>query len=188
MSPQEFFDTYKDWAIETMARSGVPASISLAQAAIESGYGESRLAKTANNFFGIKVSALWFGPYVLASDDKPNEKFRKYNTVYDSFIDHADFLKLNSRYYSLFDSTDYIKWANGLQQAGYATSPTYASSLINTIEKYGLDQYDKQGDIQMGSITNTVIRNRFTLYKFILIGVLIIALWLVFKQIVKSKK
>lgn len=184
MSPQEFFDKYKDWSILTQARSGVPASITLAQAALESGWGESKLAKTANNFFGIKVSSRWFGDYVLADDDEPNEKFRKYDTVYDSFIDHADFLMTNSRYNSLFDNTDYKQWAKGLQSAGYATSPTYANNLIDIIEKYGLAKYDLEGDIQMQSIPNTIIRNRRKIYFVtIIMVVLLILLWIVGKKI-----
>lgn len=189
MSPQTFFDKYGNWAVESQSKSGVPASITLAQAAIESGWGESRLARTANNFFGLKTPGLpfWTGGYVLANDDKPNEKFRKYDTVYDSFIDHADFLKLNNRYDSLFDSTDYRKWAKGLQAAGYASSNTYASSLINTIEEYGLQKYDTQGDEQMKGFSNTVIRNRYMLYKLIIVIILLIALFLVTKKIMKTK-
>lgn len=184
MSPQEFFDKYKDWAIETMAKSGVPASITLAQAAIESGWGESRLAKIANNFFGIKLHS-WIGDYVLANDDKPNEKFRKYKTAYDSFIDHADFLMTNKRYDSLFDSTDYKKWAEELQKAGYATAQTYANSLISTIEKYGLDKYDKQGDVEMKSVPNTIIRNRRKIYLVLAIAVVVAMMFIVWKKFIK---
>lgn len=172
MSPEEFFSKYKDWAILSQSRSGVPASITLAQAALESGWGESRLAKIANNFFGIKLHS-WMGDYVLASDDAPDEKFRKYNSVYDSFIDHADFLVDNSRYNSLFENTDYRQWANGLQKAGYATDKNYANSLIGIIEKYGLDKYDREGDIQMQSIPNTIIRNRRKIYLGIAIVVIL---------------
>lgn len=184
MSPQEFFDKYKDWAIETQAKSGVPASITLAQAALESGWGESRLAKIANNFFGIKVHS-WLGEYVLANDDKPNEKFRKYKTVYDSFIDHADFLMTNKRYDSLFDSTDYKKWAYGLDKAGYATIGTYGESLIGLVEKYGLDKYDKQGNIEMKSVTNTVIRNRRKIYLVLAIAVVLGMMFIIWKKFIK---
>ena len=187
MNPNTFFDLYKDWAIETQAKSGVPASITLAQAALESGYGESTLAKTANNFFGIKVSSGWFGDYVLANDDKPNEKFRKYKTVYDSFIDHADFLVDNSRYNSLFENTNYVDWANGLSEAGYASDPNYASKLIGIIQQYGLERYDREGDEQMKGLTNTIIRNRKRIYTItIIIAVLLIALWFVGKKVFKK--
>jgi len=186
VNPKEFFDKYSEWAILSQSRSGVPASIILAQAALESGYGTSKLAITANNYFGIKVSPLWFGDFVLANDDKPNEKFRKYNTVYDSFIDHADFLMENSRYDSLFNNTDYIQWANGLQKSGYATDNAYASKLISTIEQFGLAKYDKEGDIQMKGLSNTIIRNRRKIYTItIIMVVLLIALWFVGKKIVK---
>lgn len=184
-----FFDTYKDWAVTTQAKSGVPASITLAQAALESGWGTSRLATTANNFFGIKVGPVWqwSGPYVLANDDKPNEKFRKYKTVYDSFIDHADFLMVNNLYNSLFDTTDYKQWAVGLQKAGYATDKTYASQLIGLIEKYGLAKYDAEGDIQMQTLGNTLIRNRRKLYVItFLVVILLVALWFVGKRLTKN--
>lgn len=188
MPRKDFFDKYAEWAILTQARSGVPSSITLAQAALESGYGESRLARIANNLFGIKHHG-WYGEYVLADDDAPNEKFRKYNTVYDSFIDHADFLRDNKRYNSCFDNTDYSNWARCLKQAGYATDPQYAEKLINIIEQYGLDRYDEQGNEQMGEFTNTVIRNR---KQIIIIGsvvlVLLIVLWIAFKKILQTTK
>ena len=188
MTRQEFFDTYNDWAIESMAKSGVPASVTLAQGVLESDNGNSRLAREANNLFGIKKPGCpkWYGEVILANDDKPNEEFRKYKTVYDSFIDHAEFLICNPRYDSLFENTDYKQWAYGLQEAGYATSNTYASDLINIIEKNGLEKYDKEGDIQMQTLPNTLIRNRKKLYVITaIIVVLLIALWFVGKKIFK---
>lgn len=188
MTRDQFFDTYAEWAVLSQARSGVPSSITLAQGAIESDNGDSRLAKIANNLFGIKHHG-WYGEYVLADDDAPNEKFRKYNSVYDSFIDHADFLRDNKRYNSCFDNTNYRDWAYCLKSAGYATDPNYATKLINIIEQYGLDKYDEQGNEQMGEFTNTVIRNR---KQIVIIGsvvlVLLIVLWIVFKQIIKTTK
>lgn len=163
MSPKEFFDKYGNWAVGSMARSGIPASIILAQAALESNYGESKLAKIANNFFGVKHHG-WYGPYVLADDDEPNEKFRKYETAYDSFIDHSDFIMDQPRYNSLFENTDYKSWAYGLKQAGYATDPKYAEKLIKIIEDNNLVIYDREGDIQMKTLPNTIIRNRRRLY------------------------
>jgi len=188
MTRQEFFDKYKDWAIESQAKSGVPASITLAQGVLESDSGNSRLAREGNNFFGIKVGPIWqwTGDYILANDDKPNEKFRKYKTPYDSFIDHADFLMVNPRYDSLFDNTDYVQWANGLQKAGYATDKSYANLLIGIIEKDGLNKYDKEGDIQMQTLPNTIIRNRRKLYiiTFVIV-ILLVALWFVGKKFIK---
>lgn len=188
MTRQEFFDTYKDWAILTMARSGIPASVTLAQGVLESDNGNSRLAREANNFFGIKVGPAWqwSGPYILANDDKPDEKFRKYKTPYDSFIDHANFLVVNNNYNDCFKDTNYKNWANCLKKSGYATSATYATDLINIIEKNNLQQYDIEGDIQMQTLPNTIIRNRKKLTIItIAIVILLVALYFVGKKIFK---
>lgn len=189
MSPIDFFSLYKDWAIETQSKSGVPASITLAQAAIESAYGESSLTKKANNFFGIKTAGypLWFGEHVLAFDVLPDQKFRKYATPYDSFIDHADFLKLNKRYRSLFENTNYRDWANGLQTAGYAEATNYSQSLINIIENYSLDQYDVIGNEEMKSVTNTIIRNKYNIYRIIGAILILVALFFVGRKVFKVK-
>jgi LysM repeat protein len=140
---QEYIERYKDWAIEEMARSGIPASIKLAQGMLESNNGNSTLAVKANNHFGIKCHD-WKGKRLRHDDDKKNECFRKYKTVRDSYIDHTNFLMNGPRYSYLFtlDQTDYKGWARGLKKAGYATSPTYASALIRIIEENELDRYD----------------------------------------------
>ena len=138
-----YIDTYKDWAIEQMRLYRIPASITLAQGLLESNAGRSTLATEANNHFGIKCGGSWTGPYVLRNDDAPNEKFRKYRNAHDSFVDHSKFLQ-GKRYQRLFQLsvTDYKGWARGLKAAGYATSPTYAESLIRLIEMYNLSQFD----------------------------------------------
>lgn len=139
----DYIEKYRDMAQDQMHRHKIPASITLAQGLLESGAGRSDLAIRANNHFGIKVGMGWTGPYVVKSDDNPNDKFRKYNSVEESFEDHAQFL-MKPRYASLFQlsPTDYKGWAHGLKQCGYATSPTYAQQLITIIENYGLHQYD----------------------------------------------
>jgi LysM repeat protein len=126
-----------------MQKYRIPASITLAQGLLESGAGRSTLATKANNHFGIKVSGNWTGPYVLKTDDAPNEKFRKYRNARESYEDHSKFLQ-GKRYQGLFrlKITDYKGWARGLKAAGYATSPTYADALIRIIEMYNLDQFD----------------------------------------------
>lgn len=136
---------YKNVAVMQMYKYKIPASITLAQGILESGAGQSSLTRRSNNHFGIKCHRGWTGPYVLANDDKPNEKFRKYAHAADSYEDHSKFLVNNARYRSLFDLelTDYQGWAYGLKKAGYATSPTYAMALINIIERYGLYEYDQ---------------------------------------------
>ncbi len=129
----------------------MPASVTLAQAHIESEDGKSSLAKDGNNYFGIKAYANPRNfPIVYHSDDLPNEPFRSYKTVAESFADHAYFLKVEQpRYASLFDSHDYNSWADGLHEAGYATAPGYAESIKNTINEYGLAKYDKWGANKM---------------------------------------
>jgi uncharacterized FlgJ-related protein len=132
-------------AMEQQQKYKIPASITLAQGLLESGAGRSRLAREANNHFGIKTPGGWTGPYILVNDDLPNEKFRKYKSVRDSYEDHSLFL-LKPRYKILFtySITDYKAWAKGLKKCGYATSPTYAESLIRIIEMYSLHQFDKR--------------------------------------------
>ncbi len=138
-----YIDQYKDWAIEQMQQYGIPASITLAQGLLESNAGRSTLATRANNHFGIKVGSNWAGPYVIQSDDRPDDRFRKYNSARESYIDHSKFLQ-QRRYQGLYrlGRTDYKGWAKGLKAAGYATSPTYAESLIRVIEMYSLYQFD----------------------------------------------
>ena len=132
-TPQEkYIAKYSAIAVNEMYRSGVPASITLAQGIIESGSGLSKLALDGNNHFGIKCHNNWSGKTIFADDDRKNECFRSYPTAEDSFRDHSDFLRYRDRYKFLFDyeTTDYKSWAYGLKQAGYATSPTYAHKLI----------------------------------------------------------
>lgn len=138
-----YIDKYKDMAMEQQQKYKIPASITLAQGLLESGAGRSRLATEANNHFGIKTPGGWTGPYILVDDDRPKERFRKYRSVRDSYEDHSLFL-LKPRYKRLFTYriTDYKAWARGLKACGYATSPTYAQSLIRIIEMYSLHQFD----------------------------------------------
>lgn len=143
MTPEQYIGKYAEMAVKEMKRSGVPASITLSQGMLESGNGNSYLAKDGNNHFGIKCHK-WEGEKIYADDDAKGECFRKYKSVEESYKDHSEFLRQNSRYHFLFDLeiTDYKGWAKGLKQAGYATSPTYADNLIRLIEKYELNDYD----------------------------------------------
>ena len=127
-----------------MQEYGIPASITLAQACLESGNGTGRLAREANNHFGIKCHSDWKGQTIRHTDDAKNECFRKYKNPEDSFKDHADFLRYWGRYAFLFELPpyDYKGWAQGLKKAGYATNPQYAELLIKIIEDYKLYQYD----------------------------------------------
>ena len=144
-TPQEkYIDTYSQVAVEEMLRSGVPASITLAQGLLESGSGQSRLATEGNNHFGIKCHKGWTGRSMKHDDDARNECFRVYDSPEQSFRDHSDFLRYRDRYKFLFDleRTDYQGWAYGLKQAGYATDPKYAGKLIKYIEDYNLSRFD----------------------------------------------
>lgn len=140
----QYIEKYSTLAIRQQSKHGVPASIILAQGLLESGAGFGTLAVTANNHFGIKCSN-WTGEKVYKDDDAKNECFRKYNTVEESYEDHSQFLKNRPRYASLFtlSASDYKGWAHGLKAAGYATDPNYAYKLIQLIENYDLQQYDK---------------------------------------------
>lgn len=143
-SAQAYIEKYSDLAVEEMYRSGIPASITLAQGMLESGNGRSRLAVEGNNHFGIKCHRDWTGERIYADDDAKGECFRKYPQALDSYKDHSDFLRFKERYAFLFDYelTDYKSWAYGLKKAGYATDPSYAQKLIATIETYGLSRFD----------------------------------------------
>ena len=141
---QAYIDQYKDLAIEQMLKYNIPASITLSQGLLESGAGRSWLTKSSNNHFGITCHG-WTGRRVFHDDDERGECFRAYDNPRQSFEDHSRFLATQSRYARLFNysRTDYKSWARGLKQCGYATNPQYASKLIQIIELYNLNQYDK---------------------------------------------
>lgn len=173
ITPNQYIATYAPIAIKEMKRTGIPASITLAQGMLESNNGNSKLAKKANNHFGIKCHSDWKGPSVRHDDDKRKECFRKYSSANESFRDHSDFLVEGSRYAFLFNykPTDYVSWAKGLKKAGYATDRKYAERLINIIEKYELYQYDsgrrndkkeKRKQKPVESITRDVFINNMT--------------------------
>ena len=164
LTPVIFFRTYSKFAQASQIEGGVPASISLAQAALESSWGGSGLSSQGNNFFGIKDSATdeWYGQHVDMDTTEYNPAgqaytikagFRKYASPQGSFDDHVFFLQKNKRYKSLFKlpATDYKGWANGLEAAGYATDPNYAEKLISMVEKYGLAMYDRQAELKKKS-------------------------------------
>lgn len=147
----DYISKHRDLAVSEMHRSGIPASITLAQALHESNYGTSDLAVKANNHFGIKCKKYWNGKTYLHKDDDLDRSgnlihscFRSYNSTSDSYIDHTEFLSNSSNYIKLFEysKTDYLNWAHGLKKSGYATDPDYAIKLIKKIEKYDLSKYD----------------------------------------------
>lgn len=142
---KRFINKYKNIAIEEMIRTGIPASVRLAQGILESGNGKSELAVNANNHFGIKCHD-WTGKTYTMDDDAEDECFRKYRNPEESWMDHSAFLTLRPRYAGLFKlkTTDYKGWAKGLKAAGYATNPRYADLLIKIIEDEKLYQYDRK--------------------------------------------
>ena len=144
VSVEEYIAAYKDIAILEMKRSGIPASVTLAQGILETENGNSELVKKSNNHFGIKCKDTWTGASVFHDDDAAGECFRKYEKAEDSYKDHSDFLRSSSRYAFLFelDPSDYKGWAYGLKRAGYATNPHYPDILIKNIEDNNLQQYD----------------------------------------------
>ena len=155
-----YIQRFNDIAIKEMIRTGVPASITLAQGILESQSGESDLVKRSNNHFGIKCKPEWTGPRVFHNDDEKGECFRVYPTAEDSYKDHSDFLRTRSHYDFLFklDPTNYEAWAKGLKKAGYATEKGYPQKLIKLINEYQLDQYTKTTlSTTANNVTNTAI-------------------------------
>ena len=144
---EEYIERYKHIAIDHMERYGIPASITMAQGILESDSGNSNLARRSNNHFGIKCKKDWKGERVYHTDDAPDECFRKYDSVEESYEDHANFLDQSPRYDSLFaySTTDYRSWARGLKAAGYATAPDYAQRLTKIIEDNNLYLLDQEG-------------------------------------------
>ena len=156
---EEYIETYKDIAMKEMKNHKIPASITLAQGIIESGAGNSALAREAKNHFGIKCHKGWTGKTYTMDDDEKDECFRKYKKAEDSYRDHSEFLTSRPRYADLFklDIMDYEGWAKGLKAAGYATSPTYATALINRIRMNKLYLYDQ---LAMGLISEKELKKR----------------------------
>jgi flagellum-specific peptidoglycan hydrolase FlgJ len=139
----QYIAAYQKIAIQEMDKYGIPASITMAQAILESNSGNSELARNANNHFGIKSTRDWAGNTYYKQTNEENSIFRKYANTAESFTDHSKFLT-HPRYSELFRlrRTDYKGWAYGLKRAGYATNPKYPELLINLIEKYELWKLD----------------------------------------------
>ena len=159
ITKQEYVDTWSRVAMENMIAHKIPASITLAQGILESGSGNSDLARLANNHFGIKCHD-WKGATMYKDDDAKNECFRKYSNADQSFADHSDFLTKRQRYASLFtlEITDYKGWAKGLKAAGYATNPKYPDLLIDLVESLGLYEFDKLALNSPNKSTNVLVK------------------------------
>ena len=138
-------------AVQEMHKSGIPASVTLAQCILETNWGQSDLSYLANNYFGIKCKDYWVGPtYYKVDDDKDmsgqlvKSCFRQYDSMESSFRDHSNFLLISPNYKSLFDlgSQNYKGWCEGLKKCGYATDPYYDAKLIQIIETFNLSRFD----------------------------------------------
>ena len=168
-----YIENYKSVAKDNMIRTGIPASITLGQAILESGAGTGPLSVQANNHFGIKCHKEWTGPSIKYTDDAEDECFRKYNQPSESFKDHSYFLTSRPRYAELFDfqKDDYKSWAYGLKAAGYATDSKYPDKLIGLIEKYQLGRFDAEvlGKEYVPVIVNKPIAYTDDVQKYIVI-------------------
>lgn len=151
LTPEEYIYRWRSTAVDNMEVYGIPASITMAQAILESGFGNGYLARVANNHFCIKCKKSWTGRTITHADDRPDDCFRVYDTAEESFADHADFLCSGKRYEFLFayDITDYESWAKGLKKAGYATAEDYAERLISVVERYNLSLLDQKNGIAL---------------------------------------
>ena len=173
---EEYIDTYKDIAVRKMYEYKIPASITLAQGILESGSGNSELARKANNHFGIKCHKEWNGKTFIMDDDEKDECFRKYKSAEDSYRDHSLFLTERERYSDLFTLkiTDYKAWAYGLKKAGYATNPKYPQLLIKIIEENNLYAYDSKklgkASRKKNKIPEEVLDNSTVLEKQVIIN------------------
>ena len=141
---EDYIEYYNKIAMDEMRQYKIPASITMAQGILESGYGETTLARKANNHFGIKCHKDWKGKKIYHDDDEENECFRSYRNPVKSYKDHSLFLVNRDRYRFLFDinKKDYKAWAEGLKKAGYATDPEYSKKLISLIERFSLSKLD----------------------------------------------
>ena len=173
MDTLTFISQNEGSAIREAIRSGIPASIIMAQAILESDSGNSPLATQAKNLFGVKCHSDWSGATFYQSDDLPNECFRKYDSVKDSFRDHTKFLQDNSRYNSLFNlaSDDWQGWADGLKKAGYATAANYSNALKSLISSLHLTFLDSK--VKVHKIVRVLI---FPVIMLILIIITLIVL------------
>ncbi|MFM8959320.1 MAG: glycoside hydrolase family 73 protein [Bacteroidota bacterium] len=146
-----YIERYGDLARQHMVLHRIPASITMAQALLESAAGTSPLAIEANNHFGIKCGKGWVGDSIHVDDDRPQDCFRKYAHPDSSYADRVAFLA-RPRYRFLFDSlssTDYKAWAYGLKRAGYATDTLYPLRLISLIERLNLQSLDQLSQEQI---------------------------------------
>lgn len=148
---RQFIEKVGRMAQEDMGRTGVLASLTIAQAVLESGWGTSELCRNANALFGIKADGRWNGRaysketkecYDGVNYTTVTALFRAYSSWEESIADHSAFLRTGSRYKAVIGETDYKAACKAIKAAGYATDPLYAEKLISVIEENGLTEYD----------------------------------------------
>lgn len=157
-----YIQKYKHLAMQEMNRTGIPASIKLAQGIVETQSGTSKLVLASKNHFGLKCKHNWTGLKIFHDDDEAGECFRKYLTDSLSYIDQSNYIRNSVRYRNLFikiNPVDYKGWANGLKQAGYATNPKYVKMLIKQIEDWGLQKYTLQVLKDKGRLSEAKFNN-----------------------------
>lgn len=156
---EHFFELFSPVAIDHQQKYGIPASVTLSQMALESQFGESRLAREANNYFGIKATSLWISdgkPYIIMNDDRRGERFCSYQSPLESMESHARILSGNLyKRCHRFSETDYHNWLVGIKSSGYATNPLYVSSCEKIIKKYRLYLYDIIAKEESGNTATT---------------------------------
>lgn len=161
MTKDEFLNIIKDLAIKNMMNTGILASLTVAQAALESGWGLSGLTTKGNALFGIKANSAWRGKiyngqtveyYDGVNATNITAAFRAYDSWEDSIDDHSELLTGLQRYRAVVGEADYKTACKAVHAAGYATDPVYADKLINLIESYKLYEYDKEAIKNMEKI------------------------------------
>ena len=150
MEPKDFIAEVSPFAVESALTTKIPASFVIAEGALESGWGESRLYREALNMFGVKADPSWEGPaltmvtreFIKGTWCVIPARWRKYSSLAECIADHAKFFQTNKRYAGCFTARDGIEFAQGIAKAGYATDPSYAKKLTSIINEHGLLAYD----------------------------------------------
>lgn len=147
-----FIRTAAEAAQESQRVTGIPASVTIAQAILESYWGSSKLSRENNNYFGIKArerpgsaGVVWYNVWEVENGVSvvQNEPFRAYKSAADSFVDHGYFFLQNGRYArALAAKDDPQQFAREINAAGYATDPSYAPKLIGLMDRFNLYAYD----------------------------------------------
>ncbi len=144
-----YIKTHKDLAVKTANKYGLYPSVILAQSALESNFGESKLSSEYNNYFGVKSNNPDEGvnlntkEFIEGKETEVLESFKRYKSVEESFDSYGKLISQASRYRDVVSAKNYKEAAYNIQYAGYATDPNYGDKIISVIERYGLDELDR---------------------------------------------